>query len=200
MYGRDYFENGIGSNYVNYGDDPGWSDTVEALRTYLPRGSSVLEIGAAKGFFVRAARSGGYVCAGVDVSEYAVACSAGDVAVADASAGLLFADASFDAVVSWECLEHIPEDRIRRTAAEMDRVLRPGGVQVHRIAVFRPGFEAEFYSDATHVLAWSREEWVALWSGYERLIMLENSMDRKFAHRDWAGRFFAFRKPEVVRG
>ena len=38
-----------------------------------------------------------------------------------------FADASFDTVVCWEVLEHIPREAEPRAFAEFHRVLRPGG-------------------------------------------------------------------------
>ena len=40
---------------------------------------------------------------------------------------LPFADASFDTVVCWEVLEHLPRRSEQRTFDEMARVLRPGG-------------------------------------------------------------------------
>ncbi len=200
MYGRGYFEYGEGSNYVNYGDDPGWRGTVAELGRVLSPPAAILELGAAKGYFVRAARAAGFTCCGLDVSEYAVSRSDGFVQQGDAAHGLDFSDGSFSAVVSWELLEHIEESRIRLVTAEMDRVLRPGGLQVHRIGILVPGREAEFYSDETHVLPWTREEWPRLWSSYERVPAVEDALDQRFSGRDWSGRFFAFRKPEVVGG
>lgn len=200
MYGVGYFEHGEGSNYLNYGDDPGWLETVAVLTRVLPLPCSLLELGAAKGYFVRAARASGFLCTGVDVSDYAVSRSDGRVQLGDATKGLDFSDGCFDAVVSWEVLEHVSEEHIYTVASEMDRVLRPGGLQVHRIGVLIPGREAEFYSDETHVLPWTREQWPRVWPSYERSPDVEEALDQRFADRDWSGRFFAFRKPEVTHG
>jgi ubiquinone/menaquinone biosynthesis C-methylase UbiE len=41
---------------------------------------------------------------------------------------LPFADASFDTVVCWEVLEHLPKSSEQRAFDEISRVLRPGGV------------------------------------------------------------------------
>lgn len=196
MYGRGYFELGEGSNYINYGDDPGWEPTVRELHHWLPRHSAILEIGAAKGYFVRAARLSGFRCVGVDVSEYAVREAVSEVQWCDITQGLYFTDSAFDAVVSWEVLEHVPEDDIPPLAEEMDRVLRPGGLQVHRIGVLIPGREAEFFSDVTHVTPWERARWARVWSDYEHSPVVERAFDKLFADRDWSGRFFAYRKPE----
>lgn len=197
MYDAGYFERGEGSNYVNYADDPGWALTVAEMQHWLRPGSSVLEIGAAKGYFVRAARLVGFRCVGVDVSEYAVSTSVAPVTCCDVTAGLDFSDESFDAVVSWECLEHIPEPEIYPLAGHMDRVLRPGGLQLHRIGVLIPGREDEFFSDVTHVTPWERSQWSRVWDGYVHSPVVERGFDRRFSDRDWQGRFFAYRKSEV---
>jgi SAM-dependent methyltransferase len=41
---------------------------------------------------------------------------------------LPFVDESFDTVVCWEVLEHLPRQSERRAFAEISRVLRPGGI------------------------------------------------------------------------
>lgn len=51
-----------------------------------------------------------------------------DVAIADAGAGLPYADASFDAIVSNQVLEHLPD--IDLFVSEVHRVLRSGGTAV----------------------------------------------------------------------
>lgn len=196
VYGSGYFERGEGSNYISYGDDPGWELTVAEMRHCLPPSAHVLEIGAAKGYFVRAARLGGFRCVGVDVSDYAVSQAVVEVQCCDVTRGLDFEDGSFDAVVSWEVLEHVPEPDIAFLSEEMDRVLAPGGLQLHRIGVLIPGREAEFFSDKTHVTPWGRSRWAMIWSGYHHIPSIEKAFDSRFSDRDWSGRFFAYRKPE----
>jgi SAM-dependent methyltransferase len=196
VYGIDYFEHGVGSNYKDYADDPGWPVTTEVLARHFPSPARMLELGAAKGYFVRAARDAGFECVGADISEYAAGKSGGLVEHTDATTGLDFPAASFDLVVSWEFLEHIDGSQITKVTAEMDRVLRPGGVQIHRIGILIPGREPEFFSDCTHVLPLTREEWPQYWPAYERLSGVEDDLDTAFADRDWRGRFFAFKKPE----
>jgi SAM-dependent methyltransferase len=92
-------------------------------------GTSVLDVGCgtARSYAPELARrAGSYV--GVDVSATAVeaARAAGlDARVVDDASALPFPDASFDRVVCIEVLEHLfaPD----RAAAEIRRVLRPGG-------------------------------------------------------------------------
>jgi SAM-dependent methyltransferase len=89
----------------------------------------VLNVGAGQGSFTRLLEARGFEVVSTDVTEPALAVLRtrvqGDVVRADMTA-LAFADASFDAVVAGEVLEHIEDDR--QAVAEAARVLRPGGV------------------------------------------------------------------------
>jgi 2-polyprenyl-6-hydroxyphenyl methylase/3-demethylubiquinone-9 3-methyltransferase len=95
----------------------------------------VLDVGCGGGFLAESlARAGARVCA-VDHSAPTIdvarrhAANAGlriDYCVAEATA-LPFADASFDAVLSSDFLEHVG-DRLDAVLAEQVRALRPGGL------------------------------------------------------------------------
>lgn len=97
------------------------------------KGLHVLEVGCGAGdFSIHLAQSGASVV-GTDFSPTAVELAAAKAAaqkseaqfqVADAQ-GLPFADASFDMILSCECLEHVPDPKA--ALAEMFRVLKPGG-------------------------------------------------------------------------
>lgn len=92
-------------------------------------GRQVLNAGAGQGTFTRLLEHRGFEVTSTDASPAAVAVLEqrleGPVAQADVTA-LPFADASFDAVVLGEVLEHVPKDR--KAVAEVKRVLRPRGV------------------------------------------------------------------------
>lgn len=125
-----------------------WSDDVRWIRTLknlVPgrlawfdrhidwRGKSVLDVGCAGGFMAEAlARRGAEVC-GIDPAREAVAAArrhaheAGldiryDIGVGEA---LPHPDASFDAVVCVDVLEHVSD--LPRVLGEIARALRPGG-------------------------------------------------------------------------
>ena len=96
-------------------------------------GLNVLEVGSGAGdFSIHLSRLGASVT-GTDFSPKAVELSVAKAeaqnskarfVVADAQR-LPFADSTFDAILSCECLEHVPDPRL--ALAEMFRVLAPGG-------------------------------------------------------------------------
>ncbi|HLU39999.1 MAG TPA: class I SAM-dependent methyltransferase [Planctomycetota bacterium] len=89
---------------------------------------------------------------------------------------LPFADGAFDCVTMFDVLEHIPDDRA--AAAEVDRVLAPGGVllvstptpafRYPRLRLLRPVLpsEAEILAAWGHVrIGYRVEQLAALWPG-----------------------------------
>jgi len=93
------------------------------------RKRSVLDIGCGPGFLLQRFQQSGWNVQGTELSERSAAHArerlglpvhVGDLASAQWPA------ASFDAVVLWHVLEHLP--RPQSTIAEAERILRPGGV------------------------------------------------------------------------
>lgn len=125
-------------------------------------GRRVLNAGAGQGSFSALLEARGFDVTSVDTSPQAVELLRrrvrGEVLEADATA-LPFADASFDAVVLGEVLEHIRDDAA--ALREVVRVLRPGG----SVAISVPGNPSRFGpSDewAGHVRRYTREALLAL--------------------------------------
>ena len=127
-----------------FGEDlgqSGWTAGGEARAGYralgLAAGDEVLEVACgAGGLTLLLAREHGVVVTGVDASAEGVAAAARQARrsglagrvrfrVADAAHALPFADASFDGLVCWDAIDHLP--RRERRLVDWHRVLRPGG-------------------------------------------------------------------------
>ena len=90
----------------------------------------ILDIGCSMGFTVEAAMERGWEGVGVDVSREAVeaCCSRGLECYSVDGLALPFEEKSFDLVTSWHVIEHVSD--VRKTLAEWQRVLKPGGILV----------------------------------------------------------------------
>jgi ubiquinone/menaquinone biosynthesis C-methylase UbiE len=96
-----------------------------------PRGAG-LDVGCGTGALAARLAAAGYDMVGADPSEGMLAVlrerAPAVTAVAAHGTSLPFADASFDLVISVAVMHHIADaGAVRRTLAEMVRVLRPGG-------------------------------------------------------------------------
>ena len=97
-------------------------------------GKDVLDIGCGFGWFaVHALGSGAQSATGIEPVEADLSTARGQIHderatfVAAGGESLPFDDWSFDTVVMWEVLEHVPKHTEPRVFAEVTRVLRPGG-------------------------------------------------------------------------
>lgn len=126
-----YWHGGLnGEGYTNLGylDFP-----VNALKAAfvaaIMKPRSVLDIGCAFGFMVQHLREQGILAYGVDVSSYAMS-QAPPTIKPFLKPGLAwklpFGDQSIDLATSFGVLEHIPDDLVDQTIAEIKRVCRRG--------------------------------------------------------------------------
>jgi len=101
---------------------------VQTVEKYAKRGK-MLDVGAAAGFFVKAAHDLGWDAMGVEPSRWLAEYGSSKLGVNIIPATLQaasFPDNSFDVVTMWDVLEHVPDpaDDLRETL----RILRPGGM------------------------------------------------------------------------
>jgi 2-polyprenyl-3-methyl-5-hydroxy-6-metoxy-1,4-benzoquinol methylase len=95
------------------------------LETTNPK---ILEVGCSVGSTLAAAKKMGWEAIGLDVDPAVIqSCqeSGYDALVYD-GVEIPFAENSFDALVSWHVIEHVP--KVRQTLADWYRVLKPGGI------------------------------------------------------------------------
>jgi ubiquinone/menaquinone biosynthesis C-methylase UbiE len=102
----------------------------------LPVGARVVDLGCGSGTFTNLLQRRGYRCSGVDLSQKLIAIARAKFSDIEFLEGdienLPFADASFDGVLFSGVLHHFPD--LSRCAAEVFRILRPGG----RFVAFDP--------------------------------------------------------------
>jgi ubiquinone/menaquinone biosynthesis C-methylase UbiE len=104
-------------------------DKMELLRTVLPFGGRLLDVGCASGFFLRVAKESGFEVQGVEISaiplDYARKVMSVDVfhgSLFDAR----FPEAYFDVVTLWDTFEHLRDPQ--KMLEEIRRILKSGGV------------------------------------------------------------------------
>jgi 2-polyprenyl-3-methyl-5-hydroxy-6-metoxy-1,4-benzoquinol methylase len=92
-------------------------------------GACLLEIGCAKGYFLKKAQDAGYKVWGLELNqkncEFAVRIL-GNTVLAQDLAAAKFADQMFDVVYMRDVIEHLPDPR--EIVREIYRILKPGGV------------------------------------------------------------------------
>lgn len=129
---------------------------AEMRRAGLASGDrlDVLEIGFGNGAFLAYAKARGWNVTGLEVNEPLVETAKrnGFSAFCGNLAG--FADNSFDLVVAFDVLEHVPQAEMAGLLAEVERVLRGGGLFIARF----PNGDSPFglvhqNGDVTHVTA-----------------------------------------------
>lgn len=133
-FDKEFFDGDRRTGYGGFTYHPRfWQPVIPTLQSHfnLTAGSSVLDVGCAKGFMMHdlAALIPGITVKGVDVSAYAIEHAIESmrphVSVADARA-LPFADKSFDVVISINTIHNLERRDLVQALREIERVNRRG--------------------------------------------------------------------------
>ena len=131
-FGKEYFD---GDRLYGYGgyyyDQRFWSETVKVFRDYyaLNDGSSVLDVGCAKGFMIYDFKKliPKLKISGLDISSYARDSAFEEIKpliqIGNAT-HLPYEDKSFDLVVSINTVDHLPLEECKNAIREIQRVSR----------------------------------------------------------------------------
>ena len=175
-FGREFFDGDRRHGYGGFSYlTRFWQPVVPTLQQHfgLTSGSSLLDVGCAKGFMLHdlAQLIPGITVKGVDVSEYAIENAIEDmephVQVADARK-LPFADKSFDVVIAVNTVHNLERADCAQALREIERVNRKGAFVT--VDAYRTEEEKArmFAWNLTAKTIMSVDEWVAFFkeSGY----------------------------------
>lgn len=136
VYSDDYFcgaEGGFG--YINYDEDKDATSTefkkyLESIERHYPSKGSLLDVGAATGSFLIAARERGWQVAGVEISPFAA--QTGREKGIDLRTDIVeeagFTENSFEVITLWDVFEHLPDPE--KTLSYLRTLLKPNGLLV----------------------------------------------------------------------
>ena len=102
---------------------------IKAVQTFIPPGSSVLEIGGSNGFQASQMAKSGCVVTSIDLAARQRSDRQYFPVIDYDGEQLPFSENSFDVVYSSNVLEHV--ERLEVTLAEIQRVLRKHGIAIH---------------------------------------------------------------------
>jgi SAM-dependent methyltransferase len=169
------FEEGYFSHYAGHGayrDDRLKRVFRTRLVSRFLSSGTILEIGCAYGYLLRALEDR-FQCAGMDVSDHAISVARtttkASVECGDVMELLPWKpECSFDGVLAFDILEHLPERQLPGVLGQIARILRPGGrllVSVPNTRCLSRKLKKEQWAglrDATHVSLLSPERWLEL--------------------------------------
>jgi 2-polyprenyl-3-methyl-5-hydroxy-6-metoxy-1,4-benzoquinol methylase len=173
-----------------FGEDIGqnsWHTADEQARFLtwleLSAGKRLLDVACgAGGPAMRLAASSGCAVAGVDIHEAAIEtaqalaqergfASRAEFRTADAGLGLLFADASFDAITCIDAINHFPDRP--KMLAEWARLLKPGG----RVLFTDPIVVSGPLTNSEIAIRTSAGFYLVVPRGYDELVMAEAGLE-----------------------
>lgn len=134
IYLENYFTGANkGFGYVNYDKDKEAMKNVfiaylEIIERFHPIKGSLLDIGAASGYFIDLACNRSWLARGIEISAYAakLARKKGLDVIHGTIEGVEFPDRSFDVITLWDVLEHLPAPE--KDLWKLSRWLKPGGL------------------------------------------------------------------------
>jgi len=134
-------------------------EIAEKLAASLPDGSRVLDAGCGAGRPATETLAAAHDVVGLDISREQLRMARDRVPDADLTMGdlatLPFADDSFDALVSYHAIIHVPKAEHGDVLSEFQRVLRPGGRLVVTMGTAEFEDENDDWLDTGERMAWS---------------------------------------------
>ena len=171
-----YYLRGEGSNYTNYKWLPEATIPLAASIKKLMGmhdGDSVLDVGAARGFLVKAFRMLGLEADGYDISEWAIANCHPDV-TEFMNTSYDPQPMSYDYIIGKDCMEHIHPDELKPLLNDLTAMMRKAML----IVVPLSGNDGGDYlcpkdqKDTTHINRWTLPTWLSFLEGIDRRLVV----------------------------
>lgn len=150
------------SNYSNYTWKPDL--TIPACRKIMHylgahQFDSVLDVGCARGYYVKALREICYRSFGFDISEWAIANCDPDVKEFVSNE---WPKRAFDWAVLKDCGEHMTTNDLAATMGSLNNQITKGMLVIVPLSFSLGGryVRAEDEMDSTHIIRWTLDEWV----------------------------------------
>jgi ubiquinone/menaquinone biosynthesis C-methylase UbiE len=152
----------VGQKWINYAADYFWDESAQDFRLHdltnngaVPGKSRILDIAAGCGQFVFRANDIGFECYGLEPEQWKMEFIRNKITVLNKQEAVFckfvsgigenipFPDEYFDAVTSYQTLEHVQDPF--QVVSEMVRVTKEGGVILIRCPDYRSTYEAHYH-------------------------------------------------------
>lgn len=201
IYDKEYFEYGLKTGKSGYEDYHWLPDRIytETRAVMFKLGirpkERILDIGCAKGFWVKGFRHYGIDAYGVDVSNYAL--SHADPEVKNFLSKEMPVNEKFDYIVSRNTFEHIEENDLR-IILEQCREMTDTMFFTVPLAKTNGGEYIMQAMDTTHKLKWTNEKWISFcqecgWKNVQNFYQIEGIHDKWNSYPNSIG-FYILRK------
>lgn len=167
-YDADYYLNGPATGKSNYTDYSWKPDLTLTMADWLKRclhirdGDTLLDVGCARGYLVKALRMRGVLASGYDTSEWAIQNADPEIRPY-VSTCLNAQPMGWDFITAKDVFEHIPLPELRQLVGKLIASTRKSLLAIVPLAWHRDGpyLREEDNSDPSHVHAWVLSDWIA---------------------------------------
>lgn len=182
QFTEDYFLKGESLGISGYTDYRWLHDETLPMAAYMKRflgikdGSTVLDVGASRGYLVKALRMLSVEAYGYDISEWAVA-NCDPAVIPYMSTTLDAPPMSYDFVVSKDCMEHVPEADLRPLLVQLLAATRKALIIIVPLTAQDGGAYLcpRDEGDKTHVIRWNMTTWLKFLGSLDRRCVVSGS-------------------------
>lgn len=165
QFTEEYYMRGPDTGLSNYRDYHWLPDATISMATHLRRyldikpGETLLDVGCARGYYVKALRLIGVEAFGYDISEWAIANCDPDVKPYVRNH---FNGEQYDYIFSKDCFEHVPHQELESLVRRLLGSTRKTFFAIVPLAESWGGryVHPKEENDSTHVIRWTFTEWL----------------------------------------